>query len=715
MANYVAASYQVKMILILSITAILAGVGIYMVLHKQKSHQPVSSQQISSDMRTRNPQTPHEVVALFPQTVDEFEKRTKSVIEQTRAYIENIIALPAAQRTFQNTFKALDDLTLSDFELTFNTAYAIQMVHPDEVMRNAGQMAVKTLQEFSVDEISNNKALYLACKAYVDGRMKDEQLTDEERYYITETMKNFERAGLNLPDEKLNQVKQIKKELADLSLKFNKEIAADNRTISVSKEALAGMPDDFVAQLKQDDNGLYIVGVDYPTYFSIMENCTVTDTRKKLYRAFMQRAYPANESILKAIVQKRTELAELLGYDTYADLDLSNQMVESVSNARTFLTELMENSSQKAEKEFQELIKELPESVILSESKLQPWDVNFVQNQYKKQKLNVDELKIAEYFPMEQTVESLLEVYRQFLGVDFKQVPVSDAWHDDVRLISVYRGSDKPLGYLLLDLHPRPNKYSHACHMTIIPAVFDAQETPNVAVSLVIANFAKPTADKPSLLKRNQVNTFFHEFGHALHALLGRTHIASFSGTSVKSDFVEMPSQMLEEWLWDREILRMVSNHYQTNESLPDELIDAILQLKNFNSGAFIRRQAMLSFIALDLFNGVKQTPHELISNLYSTYISDTVFDPYNHMYASFGHLDGYGAKYYGYMWSKVFALDLFNEIKKIGLLNPQAGQKYIDLVIGRGGSKHPKELLIDFLGREPNQKAFLADLGLTF
>lgn len=230
----------------------------------------------------------------------------------------------------------------------------------------------------------------------------------------------------------------------------------------------------------------------------------------------------------------------------------------------------------------------------------------------------------------------------------------------------------------------------------------------------MIANFPKSTATKPSLLKRGDVQTFFHEFGHALHALLGRTHTASLAGTNVKRDFVEMPSQMLEEWLTDASILKELSCHYVTGKQLPDELIERILSLKHFDSGSFVQRQLMLSLLALELY---KDGEHKDIYALYKELFNRTrhfvAYEPEDHMYASFGHLTGYGAKYYGYMWSKVFALDMFDEIKKQGLLNPVIGKKYVTEVLAKGGSQDPDEMLKNFLGREPNQKAFLRDLGL--
>jgi thimet oligopeptidase len=264
-------------------------------------------------------------------------------------------------------------------------------------------------------------------------------------------------------------------------------------------------------------------------------------------------------------------------------------------------------------------------------------------------------------------------------------------------------------------LYPRENKYGHAAHAGVIHSIkqFYGQDNPP-SVSFVVANFPKPTVDKPSLLKFDDVSTFFHEFGHAMHAMLGRTNIASFSGTNTKLDFVELPSQILEEWLYNKEILEKVSGHYQTGESLPDTIIDTLIKLKTFSSGAMIQGQIYYARIALAYYaQGADKDVYKIAQNLANTMTKNTIVDSENHFYASFSHLTGYGARYYGYLWSKVFALDIFEQIEKEGLLNAQVGQRYINEVIGKGGSIDPNKLLKNFLGREPNDKAFFKSLGL--
>lgn len=656
------------------------------------------------------------IKAIFLKTPTEIAARTSASIAQAQKALDEIIAIDKEKRTFANTIKALDEISaLSNLTVLAHAISILEMVSPDEAIRTAAHKAILAIEEFSIDAIGNNVALYHACRDYVEGNAKKELLSQKDWYYLNELMDGFKRSGLNLPENEREAIKKIKKELSALTLQFDSNIAADQNKITVDAAALAGLPADFINSLEKNEQGNYILGSDSPTMSKVLENCTVADTREKLYVLYNNRAFPANDELLKKIIAKRDELAHALGYESFAAYELDDEMVKTTARARSFLDDLIAQVDKKVGQEMAQLTAELPQSVELVNGKTKPWDLAFIKNTYKKNKLSIDEQEIATYFPMEKTVDGLLGIYEKFFSLRFKKQPIDGLWHPEVSLLEVYPANgDTLLGYFLLDLYPRPFKYTHACHSTIVPATFDDKGNPNTELSIVIANFPRATADKPSLLERKYVETFFHEFGHALHALLGRTKMASMAGTHVKTDFVEMPSQMLEEWLEDKEILKMVSSHYKTGEPLPDEMIDKIITLKKFDAGLFVQTQAYYARISLDLFGpGAHKNPKEITQKLYETICKHMQYDKRNNMYASFGHLSGYGAKYYGYLWSKVFALDLFDQIKKEGLLNPVVGQRYVDQVIGQGGSVDPNELIEAFLSRKPNQKAFLKDLGL--
>lgn len=660
----------------------------------------------------------HEVRALFPTTPDALRAQVNAAIEKAQKGIDVLVALKPEERTFENTIQALDTIG-TNLGIVAHIAWTMQNVHPDEAMRVAAQEAMINIQNFSVDNISYNPKVYAAVKEYAE--KSAELLNAEEAKYLDETLEDFEKSGLNLPLEEQEVIKQLKKDLAQASITFSGNINSDLRSIAVPREALAGLDDDFIASLKQNEQGDYILGTDYPTYHAVIENCSVESTRHALWKAFNNRAYPANEPVLKNIIALRDRLAKKLSFTSYAELDLDDQMVETPEHAHEFLESLIARSKEKSVQETALLKKHLPAGVALTKQGLfKPWDLRYVSSQYKKKYLALDDEKLKEYFPVQKTIDELLSIYEQFLSIEFKQEPLTGLWHPDARYVAVYTKKDAAgkqtlLGHLILDLHPRPNKYGHACMSDLVPAVREKNGTYHPPVILVIANFPKPTAAQPGLLRYNDVTTFFHEFGHAMHGLFGATQMAGYSGTNVATDFVEMPSQMLEEWMYDPAILKKMSAHYKTGEPLDDATIAKIREVKQFGTGFFVQRQSALALLSLACFAaGEQKDPTHLRKEIFGRLFKDDIMqDPDDHFEASFGHLSGYGAKYYSYLWSKVFALDMFEHIQKFGLLNPEIGKHYIDTVISKGGSVEPEEILVNFLGREPNMDAFLKDLGL--
>ncbi len=648
---------------------------------------------------------------------EEIKNKAHMFMAQAEQEIAHILTISADKQTYQNSFKAFDNLCAkSNLALFSNLCSILESVSPRKEVRDAAHEAIILLQSFYVDKLGSNKALYKSLKIFAVNNKNNTSLSPEQQYFIAETIADYERQGLNLPDELLEQVSNLKKEIASLSVQFERNIAEDCSSIQATKEDLAGVDDAFVQRLPKDSSGKYIVGVDYPTFYTIMENCIVEDTRKRLSRAFNNRAYPMNEVLLQEILIKRNKLAQLLGFKTYAHFDLADQMAKDPETVKSFLNELLEKAQIKAKQELATWTQNLPESVsFYDDGKIDPWNGIFLQTQYKKNHFNLDEQKIAEYFPLDHTIKGLFSIYESFFNIKLKSCPLTKSWHQDVLCIQLYDNDEKILyGSIFLDLFPREGKFSHAAKASFIPAFLTEENTLHPGAVVVMANFPRATSDSPALLKRSDVSTFFHEFGHALHALFGATTIACLSGTNVKRDFVELPSQMLEEWIDNKDILKMLSCHYKTGETLDDQTIDTIIALKNDGSGSFLQRQVWLSFVSLNLHQKDDSVDiYRLFKEAYETFISTSRFDEENHMYANFGHLCGYDAKYYGYMWSKVFALDIFDQIKIYGLLNPEIGSKYATCILAKGGTCDPTDLLINFLGRTPESDAFFKSMGL--
>lgn len=669
-----------------------------------------------------------EIRQLFMVSVHDIQESVEKYKHDAEHRIFSIVSISKDDRTYANTMEAFDQLVaLSDFILAKNFYGALEMVSPKKEIRNIAHDVRLQMQDFIIDSIALNKRLYAAIKEYADTNLKYETLTDDQRYFLNETIKDFERSGLNLPKEQFEQVKQLQKDIASLALQFERNIADVNTTLDVPESALKGLRQEFISNLRRRDDGRYMLDLSYPTITQVLENCQVEETRKQLSRLFANRAYPANEKILIDILQKRAQLALLLDYPDFASLDLDDQMAQTPMRVEQFLTDMQNRAREKVAEEMKAWIADKPEEVSLTKNgRFNPWDLAYVDSIHKKKHFNVDECEIAEYFPLDKTMQGLFDIYQRFFDITLELVPVEGFWHKDVRCVRVFKNievepsnenednSKQLLGTIFLDLHPREGKFTHACSDTLIPSQRNDQGVINPGVVLVIANFPKATIDRPAILQRNDVKTFFHEFGHALHTLFGATRIASLSGTSVKTDFVELPSQMLEEWLWDKDILKMISCHYKTGKSLADETIENIIKLKQVGAGNFVQRQIWLSKMSLE-FHRLKANDslYDVAKKLYNQIVTSCDFDPENHTYASFGHLCGYNAKYYGYLWSRVFALDLFSVIKEHGLLNPEIGCHYVDEILSKGGTQDPNQLLRNFLHREPSTDAFFADMGL--
>lgn len=302
-------------------------------------------------------------------------------------------------------------------------------------------------------------------------------------------------------------------------------------------------------------------------------------------------------------------------------------------------------------------------------------------------------------------------IYQKFFGLTFEKITIDGLWHEDVQALSVSKDGILR-GYILLDLFPRENKYNHVAELNIVNAIRRSGKL-HPAVTIVMANFPRPTENKPALFLRNDVIIFFHEFGHALHDILGATELFMNSGTEVKQDFVELPSQMLEEWMWQPQFLKLISKHYITGQPLSDELIEKILSHRNYASGSYTLEQIFYASVSLELFKaGAHKDIHALVHKLFDQFYTNVAYQDDVHFYANFNHLTNYGAKYYGYLWSKVYALDVFDSIKRHDF-SPEIGQKYSDTILSKGGADDPMHLLHNFLGREPHADAFFKVLEL--
>jgi len=697
---------KMKKILLASVL-ILTGISILFFFNPQES---------SAILCIKNPS---DLIKLFPKTASQIQDLEKETCAKIDNFLTKILALPKNHYFYKDLIEPLDDLRL-EVGVIGASLGVLTYLSPDSALRTQAQISSVKIDQCFTSKISLNKQLYLVLSEYIkevlDSKTGYDYITAEQRYFMQNLLAGFKRSGLDLPDEQLAQVTSLLHELTQLEQQYVANLGQDRSQITVTKDQLIGVPEDFVNHLSSNENGELILKCDDNSYIKVMSSCENVQTREKYYRARTKRAYPQNLEILKDLIAKRDALAQVLGFASYAHLDLDDQMVLAPENAKTFLFDLLPIVQKKAKVEIEQFKKDLPSSVKLKNGKIKPWDLAFIKDNYKRKYLNLDEQLISEYFEQTNTIAQLLRIYEQFLGLQFKNEHVSGLWANpkDLKVLSVYETSNnKLIGYLILDLFPRADKLPHpGAQIAIIPPVF-YRNCP--AVSVILANFNRAQGNQPALMTYQQVRTFFHEFGHAMHALLGKTELASQAGINVKTDFVEMPSQMLECWLSDATTIAQISKHYQTGKPLPNELINNIIQAQNFDTGDQILRQINLSLLSLDLYGpGPDKDFNKLRAKLEQEIYDYMVYDPQNMLFAAFLHIatSAYGAKYYGYLWSRVFASDLFAHIKEHGLDNPAIGSKYVQQVLSKGGSCEPLELLTNFLGRAPNQEAFKKELG---
>lgn len=658
------------------------------------------------------------VVSMFPKNkldLDKLVKKCKSVFKKN---ITAILATDRASRNFDSTFGALDKATRNIASVR-SVLDVLKYLSPNQEMRKLARDKSLCLGKMEI-ELVYSKKLFKVLKDYnqdrLDKKTIDREFLAEEIYFIERMLETLELDGLAIQDDGLfDQFKSLHKAELQLGIEFSKNIDQVTTKLEFDLAELAGVNQDKLDSLERTEDGKVLVGLDYPTYFEIIKNCCIPKTRELIYKTFNSRAWPQNEVSLSKLVKTRAKMAEILGLESFAHKDIKLMMAKTPERVDSFLDEISAMAEKKFLQEFKEVTQDLPEGVCLDENgQLKGWDIAYLAENYRKTKFNLDENKIKEYFPIEKTIDGLFKIYQKLLNVEFKIHKNVGLWDDEVKIIEVFDMAKKRVqGFIIVDLYPRPNKYSHACEIGIINTV----EGPNgfcPAVCCVVANLPQEMAGKPALLKLSDVRTFFHEFGHAMHQLLGTTRTNYFSGTGVLWDFVETPSTMFEEWLWEPTVLKRISSHYQTGESLPDSIIENLIESRSFFQGHMFLRAVGLSKFSLQCYRTASESVDfsKLYDEIFSSIIPQVESQSQDKMFASFGHLSGYGPKYYTYLWSMVFSADLFEHLLELGLETPLAGQK-VRTLLSMGGRVRPERLLEDFLGRAPEMDALAKRFGL--
>ena len=648
------------------------------------------------------------VAQTAPQNVKDAMKRADAAVAQ-------IIKVPAKSRTFENTIGALDDIGVRLDNETSLTLF-MQYVSTNATQRENSRAAEEALSNYLI-ELGKREDLYRAVKQYADTKPK---LQGEQKRLLDFTMRDYRRSGMMLPPDKRKKLKELEKEMNKLGIEFEKNIADDETMVPMTAEELKGMPEDVLKRQKQAI-GIYLVGMDGPTFNAALDYVESEASRQRLWLAYKRRGGKRNIRVLEKLITLRAQASDLLGYQTTVDFEVETRMAKNAKTIADFYEKLRPIVRKKAEKDMAEFTDAKRKHTRKRDAVLYPWDYSFYKQRLMKEKYAVDSEKVAEYFPMEAVVNGLFSITQSLYGIEFKDVTANAAslklpiWHPDVKLYEVTDTATKEvLGHLYTDLYPRENKYNHAAQWGLRSRRVWANGKVNVPLAALVCNFTKPTSDKPSLLPHDEVETFFHEFGHGLHTLLTRVHYGRFSGTSVARDFVEAPSQMMENWVWSPEVLKTFAKHYKTGEVLPNNLLAGMKAARTLGSGLETEHQFYYGLVD-QAYHTAKGGKIDIIQTAIDLYPEIELYPKVPEVWfeSSFGHLVGYEGAYYGYQWSLVFAQDMFQRFEELGLLSPAAGKYYREKVLSRGGSMDEMAMLKDYLGREPNLEAFLRHLGM--
>ncbi|CAH3015421.1 unnamed protein product [Porites evermanni] len=648
-------------------------------------------------------------------STEEILKRTDELIERSRKVYNAVGALRPEELTYENCLKALSDDTAEYHTAKSNLDFP-QHVSTDREIRTASTEADRKLSEFEV-EVSMRKDVFDNLVAFKERNIGP--LSSEASRVLERLIKLGKRNGLHLPEEVQKEIKAIKSRMSSLEIDFNKNLNEENTILEFTNEELAGMQEDFINSLEKTDAGLNKVTLKYPHYFPITRKASNPKTRQRIEYAFNRRCIQENTPILEELVELRKKMADLLGYPTHASYITELRMSKTAEAVSSFLSELCSKLRPLGDADLLEMLSlkeaECKELGHEYDGKINYWDMRYYMTMVEEKKYAVDQNKLKEYFPLHIVTKGLLDIYQELLGLRFEEIQNPHVWHKDIQMFSVKDvASGDVIGYFYLDLFPREGKFSHAACFGLQPGCLLADGTRQLSVAAMVANFTRATADHPSLLTHQEVETFFHEFGHVMHQICAKTDFALFSGTHVERDFVEAPSQMLENWCWEKEPLHRMSAHYKDSSALTDEMLEKLIASRNANTGVFNLRQILLATFDQTIHTQAKANTAEIFSKL-SSEILRIPSTPGTNMPASFGHLaGGYDAQYYGYLWSEVFSMDMFHtRFKKEGIMNPTVGLDYRKFILQPGGTLDASDMLKNFLGREPNQDAFLASKGL--
>jgi thimet oligopeptidase len=651
----------------------------------------------------------------FETTPEAIKTTADQTMFMANAALDAIGRLDASHVRFSNTVGALDDV---GFQIggAVNRLYLIKETSTNEAVRDAATDAVKRLQEWSVG-LDYREDVYRAVKAYADTQPK---LAGEDARLLEETMRDYRRAGLALPKAQRDEVERLRKELSNVSTDFDSNVTKAKKSLQFNGAELAGAPDSLLTApgVKTGDDE-YTVQLNVTwQYLALMEHVKSEAVRKLALTEHDQLALSENGPLVEKLLALRYQIATRLGYTNWADYRLEVKMAKNAATAIEFEQKLRDGLQPKFAAELAELRAFKVAETGDANAQIQLWDWRYYAEQLKKTKYNVDSEQLRNFFPMQPVLDGMFTIYQRIFGVRYERLDPPYKWVDDLQLWAVTDAkTGEPLGFFYLDLYPREGKYHHFAMFPIIDGKRLADGRYQRPVISLVCNFTPGTADKPSLLDHDSVETLFHEFGHAMHAILTRAKFSRFSGTSVPGDFVEAPSQMLENWVWDKKVLDSFAADYRDpSKKIPPEILGQLKAAKYATYGCFYRRQLSLGLMDLNLHTQITDQNTAEALPLANKTLGDTFLpEPEGTaMIAYLGHFTGYDAGYYGYAWADAIAADMATVFEQSpgGFFDVPTGLRLREEIYSQGNSRDVNISIEKFLGRPRSLEPFLRQIG---
>jgi oligopeptidase A len=657
------------------------------------------------------------------------EPAIDSLLAENRSAVEQLLS-GTKEYTWDNLVQPLEDMD-DHLGRVWSPVSHMNSVVNSEALRDAYNACLPKLSEYGT-EMGQNVGLYQAYKAVKDSKDYN-RLDTAQKKVIENALRDFHLSGVDLPDDKKARYKDIRQQLSRLTTKFEENVldATQGWTKQVEDEArLAGLPESAQAMAKQaaaqkELNG-WLFTLDFPSYFAVMTYADDRDLRSEMHEAFVTRASELgpnagkwdNSQVMEDILALRHELAQLLGYSSYAERSLVTKMADTPERVLEFLHDLAKRSKPVADNELHEL-----EEFARTEhgvEKLEPWDIGYYSEKLRQHTYAISQEELKPYFPENSVINGVFEVVKRLYGISIKQVDGTEVWHPDVRFYEIRAENGALRGEFYLDLYARENKRGGAWMDDCIGRKRNADQSIQTPVAYLTCNLTPPIGEDPALFTHDEVITLFHEFGHGLHHMLTSVDHVGVSGINgVAWDAVELPSQFMENWCWEKQALDLIASHYKTGEKIPNELYDKMYAARNFQAGMQMMRQlefALFDFRLHHEFDSavgarIQQTLDELRQEV-------AVIKPaaYNRFQHGFTHIfsGGYAAGYYSYKWAEVLSADAFSLFEEEGIFNHQTGLKFLHAVLEQGGTREPMELFVEFRGREPRIDALLRHSGIA-